>query len=154
MGLDMYVYRTAEKIAKIGTERPFDTTIPENKYIVDGKLDWDKYRKLLDKVRICYWRKHADLHGWFQQLWASNGGKPASDYFGDNFNGGDWVRIDSEDLDTLEASIKGKNLPHTTGFFFGTSYGDADEKAYDLKFISKARRQLAKGYSLFYTSSW
>jgi hypothetical protein len=154
MGLDMHVYRTKENIAKVGHDRPADSMIPHEKFMVNGKLDWDKYETFKKKVEVFYWRKHANLHGWFHELWLRSGGKSLTDEFGDNFNGGDWVRIDAEDLDALEAGIKRQNLPHTTGFFFGASSGDLDEMKDDLKFIKKARAQLAKGYKLFYTSSW
>ena len=46
------------------------------------------------------------------------------------------VVLTSEDLDRLEAAVKGGNLPHTTGFFFGVSEG---REAEDLAFIAKAR---------------
>jgi hypothetical protein len=151
----MYVYRTKLGIPKVGTERPADTEVDSKEY-TDGKgrYNWDKYEKARAKVQVAYWRKHADLHGWFKQLWETNGGKPASEHFGDDFNGGDWVRIDLEDLDALEAAIQGKALPHTTGFFFGSSYGDNDERTEDLAFIGRARQEIAMGYTLFYTSSW
>ena len=159
MGLDMHVYKTKDKIAPIGTTRPSDTVVPDDicvKTTKTGKttFDFDKYNDLKSKFEVAYWRKHANLHGWFKQLWNARGGKPSSKYFGDNFNGGDWVRIDAADLDALENAITHKKLPHTTGFFFGASYGDEDEITYDLKFIADARQALADGYNLFYTSSW
>lgn len=156
MGLDQYVFRTKQDIPKIGHDRPADCSMEDRTKYTDatGKIDWDKYDKLRKKFEVCYWRKHPNLQGWFQALWRNNGGKPASDFFGDNFNGGDWVRIDEADLDALEACIKGGALPHTTGFFFGNSYDTPEDRKYDLKFITKARRQLKSGYKLLYTSSW
>ena len=153
MGLDMYVYRTKEDIAKTGHERPADTGIPSSGYLVNGKFDYDKYEKLKKKVQVFYWRKHPGIHGWFQELWSKSGGT-GEDTGPGSFNGGDWVRIDSNDLDALEKIVKSEDLPNTRGFFFGSDYGDADEKKNDLKFIAKARKEIAKGYKLFYTSSW
>jgi hypothetical protein len=156
MGLDMYVYRTKQDIPKVGNERPADSQVREDQCLVEGKFDWNKYERLKKKLNaeVFYWRKHPDLHGWFKTLWQDNGGKPKSDYFGDDFNGDDWVRIDEIYLDDLEEDMNVNMLPHTRGFFFGQSYHDDDERKNDLKFIKKARALLKKGWKLYYTSSW
>ena len=78
---------------------------------------------------IFYWRKHPNLHGWMEKLYYEKGGSS------DCFNCAPVV-LTSEDLDRLEAAVKGGNLPHTTGFFFGVSEG---REAEDLAFIAKAR---------------
>ena len=94
---------------------------------------------------IHYWRKHPNLHGWMQNLYDMKGGTS------DSFNG-DCVVLDSEDLDNLEADIKEGNLPDTSGFFFGNSNGEENED--DLKFIEEARRAIADGLTVYYTSWW
>jgi hypothetical protein len=130
MGLDMHVYKTKEDIGDVGKKRPDDT------------------------IEVMYWRKHPNMHGWFERLWLERGGvEDVNDVFG-GFNGGDWVHVKLEDLDRLEKDIISNSLPHTTGFFFGASYHDEDEIKADLEFVKKARAELQNGYKLFYTSSW
>jgi hypothetical protein len=93
MGLDMYAYATAEKLASA-----VDFEEPENS----------------DKLH--YWRKHPDLHGWMEELYVEKGGNDP------DFNLSP-VMLNSADLDRLEAAVTGKKLPDTEGFFFGVSKG-------------------------------
>jgi hypothetical protein len=94
---------------------------------------------------IAYWRKHPNLHGWMHKLWNERG------HTGD-FNG-DELELTFEDLDRLEYVVKHKELPGTTGFFFGN---DADDHylAQDLEFVKQARSELTQGMRVFYNSSW
>jgi hypothetical protein len=62
------------------------------------------------------------------------------------------VVLSIADIDLLEAAVKGKELPTTSGFFFG--YSDGSEIEDDLLFIRKARQALAEGLTLYYTSWW
>lgn len=101
--------------------------------------------KNVEQNELHYWRKHPNLHGWMQNLYDMKGGTS------DSFNG-DCVVLDSEDLDNLEADIKEGNLPDTSGFFFGNSNGEENED--DLKFIEEARRAIADGLTVYYTSWW
>jgi len=94
---------------------------------------------------IAYWRKHPDLHGWMEQLYRAKGGTDA------DFNCVN-VALDAEDLHRLERDIRHQALPHTEGFFFGTSR--PDEIDLDLAFIEKARAAIAEGKTVFYTSWW
>jgi hypothetical protein len=123
MGLDMY----AEKVAveKIG----------------DSVVDFDSE----GSSEIFYWRKHPNLHGWMEALYRKKGGKDES------FNVSR-VRLTSEDIDQLERDVTGEKLPETTGFFFGWSGPEDQEK--DIAFIKIARATLAEGYAVFYTSWW
>ncbi len=123
MGLDMFVYKTKEDI---------------------DNVDFDGWGS--DKEEIFYWRKHPNLHGWFQKLYYNKGGKDL-EFVGP-------VRITKEDLDELERDIEYHRLPHTTGFFFGVSKQTIQEDEQDLEFIEIAREELDSGYNLFYTSSW
>ena len=94
---------------------------------------------------IAYWRKHPNLHGWMHKLWNERG------HDGD-FNG-DELELTFEDLDRLEYVVKHKELPGTTGFFFGN---DSDDyyRDQDLEFIRTARSELTQGMRVFYNSSW
>jgi hypothetical protein len=96
-------------------------------------------------TELHYWRKHPNLHGWMEKLYREKGGADAS------FNCVPVV-LTSDDLDRLEADIKGGRLPCTDGFFFGAS--DGSEIDDDLGFIAKARASIQRGLTVYYTSWW
>ena len=139
MGLDMYAYVAA----RAGQQDEYD----------EQEGDWDlETRKwvtkdLLPKPReIAYWRKHPNLHGWMERLAKSKNLEYGS------FNGVE-LELTWADIDALEQAVTHKQLPATTGFFFGR---DADEEYYqdDLAFIKNARAELFMGLRVFYNSSW
>jgi len=104
-------------------------------------------KDLLPKPReIAYWRKHPNLHGWMERLAESKNVEYGS------FNGVE-LELTWADIDALEQAVTHKQLPATTGFFFGS---DADELYYesDLAFIKAARAELFLGLRVFYNSSW
>jgi len=98
-----------------------------------------------DATELYYWRKHPKLHGWMQKLYLAKGGTASS------FNCVP-VQLELNDLDLLEADIKGNRLPYTTGFFFGETDGTETED--DLAFVAKAKAAIAEGLTVFYYSSW
>ena len=136
MGLDMYAYVAA----KAGAQAEYDKG-----------MAWDKEKgaivdpSVTEPREIAYWRKHPNLHGWMFNLWQSKGNE------GD-FNG-DELELTWDDLDQLEQDIRNKNLPSTTGFFFGN---DADDhyREHDLKFVREAKAEAFLGLKVFYNSSW
>jgi len=141
MGLDMYAYVAA----KAGQQAEF----------YEGS-EWDPDHKEhrnpnVNKPReLAYWRKHPNLHGWMAQRWLRREGNALRE--ADNFNGIE-MELTAEDLDDLELAIKKRQLPATSGFFFGN---DADKHYYndDLKFIQEARAEIFLGLKVFYNSSW
>ena len=120
MGLDMYAYKTSRRLAEA----------------VDFRED-DTFKE------FHYWRKHPNLHGWMEKLYFEKGGENKE------FNMSA-VQLTAADLDRLEAAVLSGKLPQTTGFFFGRSTGDDDERNYDLLFIRKARKAIAQGLSVIY----
>jgi hypothetical protein len=98
-----------------------------------------------DQMELAYWRKHPNLQGWMEQLWREKGGEG-------EFNCVD-VELTLDDLEQLEASIEGAELPETAGFFFG-SPADDHYKEGDLEFIRTAREHMEMGYKIVYTSWW
>jgi hypothetical protein len=70
----------------------------------------------------------------------------------DSFNGIE-LELTWEDLDELERTVTHKQLPSTSGFFFGD---EKDEHYYDsdLAFIRNAKAELFLGLKVFYNSSW
>ena len=105
---------------------------------VDGKLDIQD---------LHYWRKHPNLHGAFYDLYREKNG------LDEMFNGSK-LRLRDDDLIKLEQRITNKELPHTTGFFFGSSSDDDESVAHDLEFIKNARKHIANGDFVYYDSSW
>ena len=135
MGLDMYAYVASK--AKQNDEfyqgAVFDKD--SNEYV----------NSTVSKPReIAYWRKHPNLHGWMEKLAQDKG----LSY--DSFNGVE-MELTAEDLDGLERAVTHKQLPATSGFFFGS---DADELYYesDLSFIKNARAEMFFGLKVFYNS--
>ena len=107
-----------------------------------GELDYET--PIVGAKEIAYWRKHPDLHGWMENLYREKGGREQS------FNG-DLVVLTLKDLDRLEEDILRKNLPKTTGFFFGES---VEISLKDLEFVLEARKAIQEGDTVFYDSSW
>jgi len=124
MGLDMYAWRV--KSDNIVNDLEFKEEKP---------------------VELFYWRKHHDLHGWMENLYRDKGGAKA------DFNCVP-VRLKLEDLDNLEASIRAKLLPKTTGFFFGDNPPDEESNLRDLDFIDEARGAIEAGDAVYYDSWW
>jgi len=82
-------------------------------------------------------------------------GKPVvedEDDISGSFNGVE-LELTWADLDELERAITHKQLPATSGFFFGNP---SDEHYYesDLEFIKNARAEVFLGLQVFYNSSW
>ena len=131
MGLDMYM--RGEKFFWT------DWQNPENNRKEDGL----KISTL--EVDLGYWRKHPDLHGYIVQTFAD--GKD------------ECQRIDLgvEQLEQIIQAIKEKDLPKTSGFFFGES-DDPDEQDTTAQ-LQKAIDWLnteEKGVSrsVYYRASW
>jgi len=143
MGLDMYAY-VAQKAGQMNEHY-------EN-------YNYNKDTSTVTKPReIAYWRKHPNLHGWMEQLWKQKG-RPGVDLqfyaeeYGPDFNGIE-LELTWEDLEDLERAVTHKQLPATSGFFFGNP---SDEHYYeaDLQFIKNAKAELFLGLKVFYNSSW
>ena len=129
MGLDMYAWKVKAEDA-----------------ISDFEIAKDEGGQ--SKIEeMYYWRKHHDLHGWMENLYRQKGGEK------DSFNCVP-VRLTEEDLFELEQDVRRKNLPETTGFFFGNNPQDAESIEDDLEFIIKARTAISEGYVVYYDSWW
>ena len=126
----------------------------QNEFYEGAELDPDTREYVNPAVNrpreIAYWRKHPNLHGWMARLWLAREGNELREL--DNFNGIE-LELDADDLDLLEYVVKARELPGTSGFFFGN---DADDYYYndDLKFIQMARAEMFLGFKVFYNSSW
>lgn len=136
MGLDMYAY-VASRAGQ------------QNDFYEGAEFDETAREYVNTKVsrprELAYWRKHPNLHGWFQQEWESQGNSGS-------FNG-DELEITWNMLDRLESDVREGRLPATQGFFFGDN-SDAHYRDQDLEFIRNARAEIFSGLKVFYNSSW
>jgi hypothetical protein len=134
MGLDMYAYTATQSRDSV------DEGTPAHR-------------------EIAYWRKHPNLHGWMEQLWFRKNGFPTNtddqfieDLQPPSFNGIE-LELTWDDLEQLERDIENKQLPATSGFFFGDNSDDHYQE-HDLAFVRKAKAELFLGLKVFYNSSW
>ena len=141
MGLDMYAY-----VANNANQR--------NEYFEGA--EWNETLKqfanpnVSEPREIAYWRKHPDLHGYMEQLWTEKG-MPGTGNTDADFNGVE-LELTWTDLENLERAITHNQLPHTEGFFFGSSRDEDSFK--DLAFIVNAKAEIFLGFKVFYNSSW
>lgn len=131
MGLDMYLQ--GKKFLWTDWENP------ENNQKEDG---FEVSEKIL---RLGYWRKHPNLHGYIVETFA-DGVDECQD-----------IELSREDIVKILHAIESKELPETSGFFFGSS--DGSETLQDLAIFQKALAWLdakAKGESrdVIYRASW
>lgn len=137
MGLDMYMY-----------ERYIDTNTEKE-----------------HTQEFAYWRKHHDLHGFFEKEWqnAKNSDTKKAKQ-ATVFNGVKFPLTKDILLRCIEA-IKNNKLPPTTGFFFGDGdYYDPEfwggktkaeeQKQDDISICEKAIQRLEGGIPIYYDSWW
>ena len=90
------------------------------------------------------WRKHANLQGYMEALYEKKGGKGV-------FNCSS-LRLTFQDLKDLKEAVINKELPHTVGFFFGTS--DPDHDTETLEFVDLAMKAMSQDMEIYYDSWW
>ena len=104
-----------------------------------------------DSRELAYWRKHPNLQGWMEQLWAKR--NPELCVEGNNTFNGVELELSWEDLNDLEQAVINDQLPSTRGFFFGED-SDNFYKQSVLEFVRNARAEIFLGLKVFYNSSW
>jgi hypothetical protein len=135
MGLDQYA--SARKGEPTTLEEPYTVTLEDG--TTEERMEYSK--EWADSYDLADWRKHPNLQGFMEARWCGDG----------DFNCAELI-LTLEDIDELEAAVRGGDLPDTGGFFFG---GDSSDhyKEQDLEFCEAARDALADGYTVIY-SSW
>tara|TARA_Y100000593_G_scaffold80116_1_gene149420 strand:+ start:5767 stop:6186 length:420 start_codon:yes stop_codon:yes gene_type:complete len=139
MGLDQYGLARKGEPRKVPQTWTTTDADGNEKEVVEYYDEWE------DSMELAYWRKHPNLQGWMEELWREKG------------NDGEFNCVDLEltlgDLEALEASIDGADLPKTVGFFFGQ---DSDDHylEQDREFIREARAAIKDGYTVVYYSWW
>ena len=139
MGLDQYA--SARKGEPTTIEEPYTVTLEDG--TTEERIEYSK--EWSDSYDLCDWRKHPNLQGFMENLYIEKGGE-------DEFNCVE-VELDLADIDALEASVKGDELPETGGFFFGDDSSDYYKES-DLEFCENARKALADGQTVVYSSWW
>ena len=133
MGLDMHL--TGEKF----TMPDWDN--PKNDEMVDG------FRLKNRELDLGYWRKHPDLHGYIVQTFA--GGEDTCQR----------IQLTVEEIEKIILAIEENQLPHTEGFFFGSSENDEEQKKETIEILTKAiewaKIDIPREYRLiYYQASW
>jgi hypothetical protein len=109
--------------------------------------DADGYKIDAVEVELAYWRKHPNLHGYIVETFA--GGvddcRP--------------VLLDEDAILRILRAVENDELPHTEGFFFGTSEKSAAQMAEDVAVFEAALIWLKTERpneirSLRYEASW
>lgn len=110
MGLDMYLRGRKSLWAIDGAKPRMEDGFP----VSDMTLD------------LGYWRKHPNLHGFIVQTFA--GGVDECQK----------IDLDHDAMVKIIDAIRHEQLPHTTGFFFGQSYGTEEEAQEAIDIFTKA----------------
>jgi hypothetical protein len=105
----------------------------------------DSYDVQSNILRLGYWRKHPNLHGYIVNTFA--GGV-------DNCQP---IELDEDAIRQIIKAVTSDGLPHTEGFFFGAS--DGSEKEEDLRILSASldwleRTEPGVFKSVTYRASW
>jgi len=133
MGLDMYLTGEEFKLTDWGN--------PQNNETEDG------FRVKSRDLDLGYWRKHPDLHGFIVENFA---------------NGEDTcqrIQLVGKDIEKIILAIREDRLPHTEGFFFGSSENDTEQKQEAIEIFEKAlewtRVDTPREFRfIYYQASW
>ena len=115
---------------------------------VKRRYNHETLTETIVKTEIGYWRKHHALESYMAELYNTK-----------TYDTGEFnlktLDLDSDDLDTLEMVIKKGLLPKTVwGGVKDCTEDNNEYKETDLEFITKAKKCLAKGFEVQYTSWW
>lgn len=126
-----------------------DMYLEGRRFFMKEKLDdnGDKINSMT--VEIGYWRKHPNLHGYIV------------DQFADGIDECQPIPLFAEHIEQIIEAISDSELPHTEGFFFGTSEESEEQRTKDIETFAKALNWLQKGASnkdeirsIIYQASW
>jgi hypothetical protein len=118
----------------------------------DNFFPYDHYRRRStppvkrEEVELGYWRKHPNLHGYI----VNN--------FADGIDECQEIGLTRENLHQIIEAIKNKQLPETTGFFFGTSHDSDEQISEDIAIFENAIKWLEEKTGAWrtvnYRASW
>ena len=118
-----------------------------NHYGQEPNKDSEGFEISSVSVKIGYWRKHPNLHGYIVRE------------FADGVDECQEIMLDEDNVKQIMAAIKAKELPETTGFFFGVSHNDEAQIENDLAIWNDALRFLSgkapkEWRDIIYRASW
>jgi hypothetical protein len=105
------------------------------------------FEKVGEVYQLGYWRKHPNLHGFIVQT------------FADGVDECQEIELTPERIGTIIAAVKSRELPETTGFFFGESDDSDEQTAHDVQVFEEALKWLETEEpdvwrSVTYRASW
>lgn len=100
-----------------------DMDLTGNRYFMKPRVRGDLKSEQYD---LGYWRKHPNLHGYIVRE------------FADGVDECQRIELAGGQIRQVIAAIKDRELPRTTGFFFGESEDSAEQIAYDLHVFEEA----------------
>lgn len=100
-----------------------------------------------EQYHLGYWRKHPNLHGYIVQT------------FADAVDECQEIELSAGRIKQIIEAIKNRQLPETTGFFFGTSDDTDEQIGCDLQIFKDALKWLEAAEpdvwrSVTYRASW
>ena len=99
-----------------------------------------------EEVELGYWRKHPNLHGYIVNTFAEGVDECQE------------IGLTKENLQQIVEAVKNRQLPHTVGFFFGSSEDSDDQIAHDTEIFENALKWLQEKTSAWrsvsYRASW
>ncbi len=106
-----------------------------------------------------YWRKHARLQQYMMAKWHANKGEDTPyGVMGSDFNGGNILWLEKDDILELQDMVKNGSLPFCPdGFFWGHQFQEesmSEYKQQDLDFCKEALKWLKEGKKVWYDCSW
>lgn len=137
MGLDMYL-----------SGRKFFWTNFEHPELI-RKEDGFEVEEV--KLRLGYWRKHPNLHGYIVEKFAKG------------IDTCQEIELQRFDIEQIIKAIENDELPVTGGFFFGQSFNTPDDKSQAIELFKKAiewldakhpRKDTKVSKSVVYQASW
>jgi hypothetical protein len=131
MGLDMYLVGTKHEEGRFAEPGP--------------RPQLDGFPVRATELDLGYWRKHPDLHGYIVNTFAD--GKDECQR----------IYLSSSMLRKIADAIEDGGLPHTEGFFFGSSEVYEETKAHDASLFRRVADWLAEKtwqYAVYYQASW
>lgn len=123
-----------------------DMYLEGKKHLGFNKTQTEDGFELKEKtLELGYWRKHPNLHGYIVQNFA--GGKDECQE----------IELSEENINQIIQAIKDKALPHTTGFFFGSSDESDDQPSIEIleKALAWLKTEVTGEWrSIVYQASW
>ena len=100
-----------------------------------------------ERYELGYWRKHPNLHGFIVET------------FADGVDECQLIDLGTDDLKKIIHAVKNRELPETTGFFFGVSDDSDEQIAEDVTILEDAIKWLEADdpdawRSIHYQASW